>query len=50
LGLQPVFRPLDDFVERRSALSGNPQQIVEKVHRYHSAPWGWGSPKPEETQ
>ncbi|MEV0396623.1 LLM class flavin-dependent oxidoreductase [Polymorphospora rubra] len=35
LGLQPVFTTLEDFVERSSALIGSPQQIVEKVHRYH---------------
>jgi alkanesulfonate monooxygenase SsuD/methylene tetrahydromethanopterin reductase-like flavin-dependent oxidoreductase (luciferase family) len=35
LGLQPVFRTLEDFVERSSALIGSPQQIIEKVHRYH---------------
>ncbi|MET7853755.1 LLM class flavin-dependent oxidoreductase [Streptomyces avermitilis] len=35
LGLTPVFRTLEDFVERSSALIGSPQQIIEKVHRYH---------------
>ncbi|MEU5701188.1 LLM class flavin-dependent oxidoreductase [Streptomyces aurantiacus] len=35
LGLQPVFTTLEDFVERSSALIGSPQQIIEKVHRYH---------------
>jgi hypothetical protein len=35
LGLQPVFADLDDFVARSSALIGSPQQIIEKVHRYH---------------
>jgi alkanesulfonate monooxygenase SsuD/methylene tetrahydromethanopterin reductase-like flavin-dependent oxidoreductase (luciferase family) len=35
LGLQPVFPTLDDFVERSSALIGSPEQIVDKVHRYH---------------
>ncbi|WP_413759831.1 LLM class flavin-dependent oxidoreductase [Streptomyces sp. MMBL 11-3] len=35
LGLEPVFPTLEDFVERSSALVGSPQQIVEKVHRYH---------------
>ncbi|MFJ2745168.1 LLM class flavin-dependent oxidoreductase [Streptomyces sp. NPDC087440] len=34
-GLTPVFTTLEDFVERSSALVGSPQQIVEKVHRYH---------------
>ena len=35
LGLTPVFTDFDDFVARSSALIGSPQQIVEKVHRYH---------------
>lgn len=35
LGLVPVFPTLEDFVERSSALVGSPQQIIEKVHRYH---------------
>lgn len=35
LGLEPVFTTLEDFVERSSALIGSPQQIIEKVHRYH---------------
>lgn len=35
LGIEPVFRTLEDFVERSSALIGSPQQIVDKVHRYH---------------
>ncbi|MGW4466323.1 LLM class flavin-dependent oxidoreductase [Micromonospora sp. NPDC004704] len=35
LGLEPVFHTLEDYVERSSALIGSPQQIVEKVHRYH---------------
>ncbi|MEU8893559.1 LLM class flavin-dependent oxidoreductase [Streptomyces sp. NPDC048442] len=34
-GLNPVFTTLEDFVERSSALVGSPQQIIEKVHRYH---------------
>ena len=34
-GLTPVFTTIEDFVERSSALIGSPQQIVEKVHRYH---------------
>lgn len=33
--MEPVFPHLDDFVERSSALIGSPQQIIEKVHRYH---------------
>ena len=35
LGLEPVFRTLDDFVERSSALIGSPAQVVDKVLRYH---------------
>jgi alkanesulfonate monooxygenase SsuD/methylene tetrahydromethanopterin reductase-like flavin-dependent oxidoreductase (luciferase family) len=35
MGAQPVFPTLEDFVERSSALVGSPQQIVDKVHRYH---------------
>jgi len=37
LGADPVFPTLEDYVERSSALVGSPQQIVEKVHRYHEA-------------
>jgi alkanesulfonate monooxygenase SsuD/methylene tetrahydromethanopterin reductase-like flavin-dependent oxidoreductase (luciferase family) len=37
LGVEPVFPTLEDFVERSSALVGSPQQIVEKVHRYHES-------------
>uniref|UniRef100_A0AAU2K278 LLM class flavin-dependent oxidoreductase n=1 Tax=Streptomyces sp. NBC_00049 TaxID=2903617 RepID=A0AAU2K278_9ACTN len=36
-GLDPVFPTLEDFVERSSALIGSPQQVIEKVHRYHEA-------------
>jgi alkanesulfonate monooxygenase SsuD/methylene tetrahydromethanopterin reductase-like flavin-dependent oxidoreductase (luciferase family) len=35
LGLEPVFPTLEDFVERSSALIGSPQQVIDKVHRYH---------------
>ena len=35
LGLEPVFPTLEDFVKRSSALIGSPQQVIEKVHRYH---------------
>src|ERR1017187_8340355 len=35
LGLEPVFTDLEDFVARSSALIGSPQQVIEKVHRYH---------------
>ena len=34
-GCQPVFTDLEDFVERSSALIGSPQQVIDKVHRYH---------------
>jgi alkanesulfonate monooxygenase SsuD/methylene tetrahydromethanopterin reductase-like flavin-dependent oxidoreductase (luciferase family) len=34
-GLPVVFETLEDFAERSSALIGSPQQVVEKVHRYH---------------
>ncbi|MER6977962.1 LLM class flavin-dependent oxidoreductase [Streptomyces carpinensis] len=34
-GLPVVFETLEDFVERSSALIGSPQQVLEKVHRYH---------------
>jgi alkanesulfonate monooxygenase SsuD/methylene tetrahydromethanopterin reductase-like flavin-dependent oxidoreductase (luciferase family) len=34
-GLQPVFTTFEDYVERSSALIGSPQQVIEKVHRYH---------------
>ncbi len=35
LGVTPVFPTLTDFVERSSALIGSPQQVIDKVHRYH---------------
>lgn len=35
LGLEPVFPTLEDFMARSSALIGSPQQVIEKVHRYH---------------
>jgi alkanesulfonate monooxygenase SsuD/methylene tetrahydromethanopterin reductase-like flavin-dependent oxidoreductase (luciferase family) len=35
LGLEPAFTDFDDFVARSSALIGSPQQVIEKVHRYH---------------
>ncbi|MFQ6146993.1 LLM class flavin-dependent oxidoreductase [Streptomyces seoulensis] len=34
-GLPVVFETLEDFAERSSALIGSPQQVIEKVHRYH---------------
>ena len=35
-GLDPVFHSVEDFAERSSALLGSPQQIIDKVHRYHT--------------
>jgi alkanesulfonate monooxygenase SsuD/methylene tetrahydromethanopterin reductase-like flavin-dependent oxidoreductase (luciferase family) len=35
LGLDPVFPTLEDYVERSSALIGSPEQVIDKVHRYH---------------
>ncbi|GAA2977706.1 LLM class flavin-dependent oxidoreductase [Actinokineospora diospyrosa] len=35
LGVEPVFDSLEDFVARSSALVGSPEQIVDKVGRYH---------------
>ncbi|WP_037908334.1 LLM class flavin-dependent oxidoreductase [Actinacidiphila yeochonensis] len=34
-GFDIVFPTLEDFVERSSALIGSPQQITDKIHRYH---------------
>ncbi|MER5294585.1 LLM class flavin-dependent oxidoreductase [Streptomyces pharetrae] len=34
-GLPVVFPTLEDFAERSSALVGSPQQVIDKVHRYH---------------
>ena len=34
-GVTPVFHSLEDAIERSSTLVGSPQQIIEKVHRYH---------------
>ena len=34
-GVPPVFHSLEDAIERSSTLVGSPQQIVEKVLRYH---------------
>jgi alkanesulfonate monooxygenase SsuD/methylene tetrahydromethanopterin reductase-like flavin-dependent oxidoreductase (luciferase family) len=30
-----VFHSIEDLIERSSALIGSPQQIIEKVQRYH---------------
>ena len=35
VGLEPVFPTLEDAIERSSILVGSPQQIIDKVHRYH---------------
>jgi alkanesulfonate monooxygenase SsuD/methylene tetrahydromethanopterin reductase-like flavin-dependent oxidoreductase (luciferase family) len=34
-GMPVVFHSLEDAIERSSALIGSPQQIIEKVQRYH---------------
>jgi alkanesulfonate monooxygenase SsuD/methylene tetrahydromethanopterin reductase-like flavin-dependent oxidoreductase (luciferase family) len=34
-GIEPVFADFEDWVERSSALIGSPQQVIEKVRRYH---------------
>jgi alkanesulfonate monooxygenase SsuD/methylene tetrahydromethanopterin reductase-like flavin-dependent oxidoreductase (luciferase family) len=36
LGLTPVFPTLEDAIARGSILVGSPQQIIDKVHRYHA--------------
>jgi alkanesulfonate monooxygenase SsuD/methylene tetrahydromethanopterin reductase-like flavin-dependent oxidoreductase (luciferase family) len=36
LGLDPVFPTLEDYIERSSALIGSPEQVIDKVHRYHN--------------
>lgn len=35
LGLPVVFETLDDFLSRSSALVGSPEQVIDKVGRYH---------------
>lgn len=35
LGLPPVFTTIEDLVDRGSALIGSPEQIIDKVSRYH---------------
>ncbi|MEU8201189.1 LLM class flavin-dependent oxidoreductase [Streptosporangium sp. NPDC049046] len=35
VGVDPVFHTLEDAIERSSILVGSPQQIIDKVHRYH---------------
>ena len=34
-GADPAFTSYEDFLERSSALIGSPQQVIDKVHRYH---------------
>jgi alkanesulfonate monooxygenase SsuD/methylene tetrahydromethanopterin reductase-like flavin-dependent oxidoreductase (luciferase family) len=34
-GIPAVFESADDFVERSSALVGSPEQVIDKVGRYH---------------
>jgi alkanesulfonate monooxygenase SsuD/methylene tetrahydromethanopterin reductase-like flavin-dependent oxidoreductase (luciferase family) len=34
-GVESPFTSYDDYLERSSALIGSPDQIIEKVHRYH---------------
>ena len=34
-GAVPVFHSVEDAIERSSVLVGSPQQIIEKVQRYH---------------
>jgi alkanesulfonate monooxygenase SsuD/methylene tetrahydromethanopterin reductase-like flavin-dependent oxidoreductase (luciferase family) len=34
-GIPAVFGSMEDFVERSSALIGSPEQVVDKVGRYH---------------
>jgi alkanesulfonate monooxygenase SsuD/methylene tetrahydromethanopterin reductase-like flavin-dependent oxidoreductase (luciferase family) len=36
-GIEPVFPTLEDAIERSSILVGSPQQIIDKVYRYHAA-------------
>jgi len=34
-GIPAVFDSLDDFIQRSSALVGSPEQVIDKVGRYH---------------
>ena len=34
-GFPVVFESVEDFVDRSSALVGSPQQVIDKVGRYH---------------
>jgi len=35
VGLPVVFESIEDFVDRSSALVGSPEQVIDKVGRYH---------------
>ena len=35
LGNTPVFTSIEDFAARSSALIGSPEQVIDKVNRYH---------------
>jgi alkanesulfonate monooxygenase SsuD/methylene tetrahydromethanopterin reductase-like flavin-dependent oxidoreductase (luciferase family) len=34
-GIPVVFESIEDFIERSSALVGSPEQVIDKVGRYH---------------
>ena len=34
-GVEPVFTTLEDAIERSSILVGSPQQVIDKIGRYH---------------
>jgi alkanesulfonate monooxygenase SsuD/methylene tetrahydromethanopterin reductase-like flavin-dependent oxidoreductase (luciferase family) len=36
VGVEPVFPTIEDAIERSSILVGSPQQIVDKIGRYHA--------------
>ncbi|MFG1995084.1 LLM class flavin-dependent oxidoreductase [Actinoplanes sp. NPDC048988] len=36
VGVEPVFPTLEDAIERSSILVGSPQQVIDKVSRYHA--------------
>ena len=35
LDFRLVFESIEDFIERSSALVGSPEQVIDKVSRYH---------------
>jgi alkanesulfonate monooxygenase SsuD/methylene tetrahydromethanopterin reductase-like flavin-dependent oxidoreductase (luciferase family) len=35
VGVEPVFATLEDAIERSSILVGSPQQLIDKISRYH---------------